>query len=334
MTKRVKSVYPMRIATISANICFSWCKVVLCAGWVALLLTGCQPISQLIAFVTLTPTTTHTPVVTATATGTPTPTVTPTVTNTPSPTPSATPTPTITPTPTAGFGEVRVIGYSAGGRPLEVTYFGNGPLHRMIIAGIHGGMEPNTIELADELIDHLHLHPELIPPDITLYFMRSLNPDGEAVGYVPEGRPNANFVDLNRNWDANWQENPDRSGCWQLLILSTGASPNSEPETQALAAFLLENQVEALLSYHSAGKGLYPGGNPPEENSLELALLLSNISGYPYPPVDAGCQYTGQLIDWAVNHQIVGIDIELPNKWETQFDINLQVMNAFLAWRK
>jgi hypothetical protein len=307
-------------------------RLVFGASLLALSLSACQPLPGLIALVTLTPTVTLTPLPTATLTASATATFTPTPTSTSTFTP--TPTPTITPTPTAAYGEVRVIGYSAGGRPLEVAFFGNGPIHRMMVFGIHGGYEPNTIELADELIAHLGVHPELIPADVTLFLMRSLNPDGEALGYIPEGRANANFVDLNRNWDALWQEKPDRSGCWQGLILSTGASPASEPETQALAAFLFANQVDAVVSYHSAGQGIYAGGQPASDDSIMLAQLLSRVSGYLYPPIDAGCQYTGQLIDWAVNNNIAAVDVELPNKWETQFGINLQVMNAFLAWRR
>lgn len=278
----------------------------------------------------VTPTSAHTPTAslippTSTATTTPTDTPTPTATSIP-------PTPTITSTATPFYGQMRVIGYSAGGRPLEVVFFGNGPVHRMVIAGIHGGMEPNTIELADELIAHLRLHPELVPEEVTLYIMRSLNPDGEAVGYVPEGRPNANYVDLNRNWDAAWEADPNRSGCWQMLELSTGAYPNSEPETQALAAFLLENNVDALIGYHSAGKGIYAGGMPPDQEAVWLAELLSGVSGYPYPAIDAGCVVTGALAHWAVNQGIAAVDIELPNKWQTQFDINLDVLKAFLIW--
>ena len=58
------------------------------------------------------------------------------------------------------------------------------------------------------------------------------------------------------------------------------------------------------------------------------------MSGYLYPPVDAGCVYTGQLIDWAVQQDIVAVDIELPNKWETQLDVNVGILEAFLRWER
>jgi hypothetical protein len=91
-------------------------------------------------------------------------------------------------------------------------------------------------------------------------------------------------------------------------------------------------QIEALISYHSAGQGIYAGGQPPDPDSVRLAEELSAVSGYPYPPIDAGCVYTGQLIDWAVQQGIAAVDIELPNKWETHFEVNLEVLQAFLKW--
>jgi len=81
-----------------------------------------------------------------------TPTTSPTLTFTPSPVPTATPEPTATipPTSTPYFGQSFVIGYSVNGLPLEVYQFGNGPRERMIVAGIHGGYEWNTVALAEE----------------------------------------------------------------------------------------------------------------------------------------------------------------------------------------
>jgi predicted deacylase len=240
-----------------------------------------------------------------------------------------------TSSPTAAYAEKLVIGESVLGFPLEVYRFGNGATARMVVAGIHGGAELNTIALADELIQYLTENPDFIPQNVTLYYLRSLNPDGEMRAQGPEGRANANGVDLNRNWEALWEAEPDLSGCWAYLKLSTGDYPQSEPETQALAAFLLENPIEALISYHSAGQGIYAGGQQPADpDSVRLAQYLSNASGYIYPPIDAGCAYTGQLIDWAAQHGIAAVDVELPNKWETQSEVNLKLLEAFLDWVK
>ncbi len=227
-----------------------------------------------------------------------------------------------------------VIGYSTAGRPLEVFRFGTGEIERMIVAGIHGGYEWNTIALADELIIHLQSHPELIPPDVTLFILRSLNPDGEARARGMNGRANDNGIDLNRNWPSHWQADWPRGGCWKYTPVTAGAGPGSEPETQALMNFLLNGNVDALINYHSAVLGIFPGGQPPDEASLSLADTVATVSTYPYPPIDTGCQFTGQLIDWASDNGMAALDIELTNHRDTDFEQNLAILSMFLAWRR
>ena len=46
--------------------------------------------------------------------------------------------------------------------------YGGCPSRRLIVAGIHGGYEWNTIALADQLMSHLLVHPEIIPTQSTL----------------------------------------------------------------------------------------------------------------------------------------------------------------------
>lgn len=251
------------------------------------------------------------------------------------PTATATPTRTATPsvTPQAYFEGPIVIGTSVSGRPLEVYRFGTGPSKRMIIAGIHGGWEWNTILLADQLITILTGRPDLVPEGVTLYLLRSMNPDGEARGDGVYARANENGVDLNRNFPALWRKDSPRRGCWALLELSPGRTPASEPETLAVMAFLLEAEIEALISYHSAGLGIFPGGQPPDPASVRLAGQVAEVSDYPYPPIDTGCQYTGQLIDWASQQGIASLDIELTNHQDTDLRQNLRIVERFLNWQ-
>ena len=202
----------------------------------------------------------------------------------------------------------------------------------MIVAGIHGGYEWNTVVLADELIAYLEDHPESVPADKSLFILRDLNPDGEARDHGPDGRANANGVDLNRNFPINWERNWRRSGCWQERPISAGNGPASEPETQVLIYFIQSQPFDALISYHSAGLGIFPGGNSPGAASVSLAEVLSAVSEYPYPPVDTGCIYTGQLAVWASAQGIAAVDIELANHHDTDFQVNLAILAAFLDW--
>jgi len=272
----------------------------------------------------------------------------PTLTRTPTATPTLTRTrrPTFTPGPTATPRRAPpiVIGQSVAGRPLEVYQFGTGALGRMIVAGIHGANEYNTIALADELINELTVRPSQVPPEVTLYILRSLNPDGEARGREawlngtpapPFGRANEHRVDLNRNWPSVWQAEWDRTGCWNLLRLNGGHGPGSEPETQALMNFLLvHTEIDALINYHSAALGIFPGGQPPDANSLDLADAVDAVSRYPYPPIDTGCKFSGQLIDWASEQGIAALDIELSNHRDSDLNQNLAILRVLLEWRR
>jgi hypothetical protein len=226
--------------------------------------------------------------------------------------------------------QVSTIGYSVEGRPIEVVRFGEGATVRLIVAGIHGGSESNTTALALELIELLSSKPDAVPQGITLYVLPLLNPDGAARATGPEGRTNARGVDLNRNWPSLWRPEWDRSGCWSLLPTSGGAGPASEPETLSLIQFISAVKVEALISYHSAALGIFAGGQPPNPESLRLAESLAGVSDYPYPPIDTGCTFTGQLIDWAADNGIAAVDIELHNHRDTDLDVNLTILRTFL----
>lgn len=231
---------------------------------------------------------------------------------------------------------IMVIGYSVEGRPLEIYRFGNGARERLIVANIHGGYEFNTADLADELIPYLDEHPEAIPSDITLYILRSLNPDGYARAHDINGRANANGVDLNHNFPYRWKEDWKRDGCWSYLYLTGGTHAASEPETLALISFISTHNFEALISYHSAAMGIFAGGLPPFKPSEDLAKTLSRASRtYQYPPLQTGCEYSGNLTDWASSVKgIPAVDIELRNHRDTDFNINLRVLDAFLAWQR
>jgi len=227
-----------------------------------------------------------------------------------------------------------VIGYSVSGRPLEVYTFGKGPKQRMIVAGIHGGYEWNTIALADELITHINDNPEIIPGDTTLYILRNLNPDGDARDHGYDGRVNDHGVDLNRNFPTNWAAEWDREGCWDYGPTTGGTGPASEPETRVLVSFLLSHKIEALISYHSAALGVFPGGEPWEKNSIKFAEELAEVTDYKFPPLDTGCVFTGTLADYAVERGAVAVDMELSTHVYTDFKRNLKALKVLLDWER
>ncbi len=228
-----------------------------------------------------------------------------------------------------------IIGFSLAARPIEVYTFGAGEKQYLIVAGIHGGYEGNTIALANEMITYINENPDAVSTDVTLYIIRNMNPDAEARDNGVDGRVNNNGVDLNRNFPSdNWTADWDRDGCWIYRPTTGGAYAGSEPETRSVMSFIGSHKIKAMISYHSAALGVFPGGVPWEGPSKRLASALSKVTGYPYPPIDTGCVYTGTLADWAVEHGVgASVDMELSDHKNIDFAQNLKALKVLLNFQ-
>lgn len=225
-----------------------------------------------------------------------------------------------------------LIGYSVESRAIDLYTFGQGETHYLIVAGIHGGYEGNTVDLANQFLVYLNAHPEAIPGGATLYVVPDMNPDAVARGRNADARVNANGVDLNRNFPSlNWVANWDHSNCWNERPTTGGVAPASEPETRAIVNFVLGHRIKALISYHSAALGIFPGGNPWQPASVKLAAMLHAVTGYPYPPLNIGCTYTGTMPDWAVENGVgAAVDMELADHRDTDFSKNLKALQVLV----
>jgi hypothetical protein len=139
---------------------------------------------------------------------------------------------------------------------------------------------------------------------------------------------------LNRNFPTNWAETWERDGCWDYTPTTGGTGPGSEPETRALMNFLQTRKVEVLISYHSAALGVFPGGEPWEKNSIEIAKALADVTDYAFPPIDTGCTFTGTLADYAVELGAVSVDMELATHKYTDFKQNVKALDVLLNWNR
>lgn len=268
-------------------------------------------------------------------------------TSTPAPvstdTPKATPTTTstvpapATPTPS----NPASLGFSTLGHPIEVYSYGSGPIPVILIGGIHGGYEWNTILLAYELIDHFDANPDSLPPQLTVHIIPSANPDGlvrvighagrfsaqEVLGDTFEGRFNGNGVDLNRNWDCDWS--PD--AVWRDIKLDPGTQPFSEVETMLLRDFILETQPAGVVFWHSAYPAVFPGGcEGVHEQSLQLSKIYADSAGYPALETFTSYAVTGDSTNWLAMQNIPSIEVELTNHQDTEFDKNLKGVLSML----
>ncbi len=107
-----------------------------------------------------------------------------------------------------------------------------------------------------------------------------VNSDGGAGGFT-QWKANANGVDLNRNYDAMWEEfvGAGRPASDRYK----GAAPASEPETKALIGITRNNPVVRTISYHTYGQVIYwyfgQTGDLYSETKA-FADEISEITGY------------------------------------------------------
>jgi hypothetical protein len=218
------------------------------------------------------------------------------------------------------------IGETQQSRPLTIYRVGNGDRTLFLLGGQHGGPEANTARLVELLLKHFSANSGEIPPDVSLYFM----PKGNPHGLVNNSRQYASGVDPNRNWDTNdWvQDAYDSNGVFVPGL--GGPRPMSEPETAALAEWLLQVHPEVTISYHSAGGFVSPQGGG---RALELSRLYAEAAKYPLETAAEnrlGYEVTGDLTTWLAGHRMSSIFIELTNTVGPEFQRNLEGVRAVL----
>jgi murein DD-endopeptidase MepM/ murein hydrolase activator NlpD len=287
-------------------------------------------------------TATATPLPTAVATGTapPSPSTAPSqagATAAPSPAATAAAPPTADPTATAGSSRAATpveqeIGTSVQGRPLTAYGLGGGPIKVVLVGDIHGGFEANTYELARQLLAYFEAHPEEVPPEVSLWIVPSLNPDGLETNH----RWNANEVDLNRNADTSldgcagndWS--PDTVGSEGPHPGAGGPYPFSEPEAQAMRDLAADARI--VVFYHSAYGGIFGGGCERHLPTIHLAEVLSEGTGYPIPEGGwTAYPVTGDFSDYLAGQGVAAVTLELTNHDDVEFERNLAGVQAILG---
>ena len=197
----------------------------------------------------------------------------------------------------------RTIGASREGRPIALHELPFPTARLLVFGGIHGD-EPSSVEAVVELAVR-RLTMTAAPPSPTsaearplgpaaadgrLWLLPGLNPDG-----LTAGRKNsAADVDLNRNFPAR---NFDRA---HAPGYDPGPHPLSEPETAALAHFIEEERVDAVVAVHAPFACVNYDG-PAEA----WARAVSTACGWPVRP-QIGYPTPGSLGSW------LGVDLGVP----------------------
>ena len=258
-------------------------------------------------------------------------------------------TPVITPAENLNNLEPRqeMIGASVEGRKIEAYIYGNGEKYLVFVGGIHGGYEWNSVLLAYQFMDYLEKNPVAIPKNLTIAVVPSANPDGvykvigkegrfteEDAKSSPEekapGRFNANKVDLNRNFDCKWKP----EGVWKGNVVSAGTEPFSEPEARALRNFVLKNNPNAVVFWHSQANAVYASECEAGilQETLDIMNAYSKASGYPAVKSFASYEVTGDAEGWLASIGIPAITIELKTHDTVEWDKNLAGIKALFNY--
>lgn len=241
----------------------------------------------------------------------------------------------------------KVIGMSVERREIEAYTYGKGKSHLVFIGGMHGGYEWNSVLLAYKFIDYFNANPKFIPTSMTITVIPSVNPDGvyKVVGKagrfsatdastdketLASGRFNAHGVDLNRNFDCKWKS----KSMWQAKIVSAGTAPFSEPEVKAIRNFVLENNPDAVIFWHSQANAVYASeckdGVLPK--TLDIMNAYSRAAGYPAVKSFDTYEITGDSEGWLASVNIPAITVELKTHETTEWNQNLAGVKALFNY--
>lgn len=193
-------------------------------------------------------------------------------------------------------GKKAVYGKSQAGRNLYAFFVGKrADTVGIIQCAIHG-REYITAYLGLKLIEkagHLKGGAWIIP---------LANPDGVAIcqkGFS-NYKANANGVDLNTNFDANWGRG-ERNRFTKGQANYVGEFAFSEPESVALRDFTLMVMPRFTISYHSKGQEIYFDFGQVGKNyarDKKIATVIAKQTGY---KIVEGLKSAGGYKDWCVD---------------------------------
>jgi hypothetical protein len=241
-----------------------------------------------------------------------------------------------------------VIGLSVEGRKIMAYHYGTGNQELLFIGGIHGGYEWNTVLVANELKKYLAQYPTAIPGNLKVTVIPVLNPDGlnkvvgadtadftkadvsQSESVVVSGRFNANNVDLNRNFDCDWQS----TGKWQNKTVSGGSKVFSEPESLALKNYVEANKPTAVVVWYSAAGGVFASSchNGISSETNAITIRYSSASGYPASEDFDFYEITGDMVNWLAKSNIPAISVLLTNHTDTEWSKNLAGIKALFKY--
>ena len=212
-----------------------------------------------------------------------------------------------------------IVGYSLLSQPIYAAHVGSYEGRQVIVQAAIHAREYVTALLCAELTRYAAARPF----GGGAYFIYNADPDGirlvlDGADFIPcekqrafltsvNGgtdfslyKANANAVDLNVNFDADWGGGAQNRRCPSPESF-IGYYSMSEREVNVLATFTRKISPYATLSYHTKGEVIYYGFPGQNENSLArdeaVAYRLSAVTGYT-PVLTRGS--AGGYKDWCI----------------------------------
>lgn len=241
-----------------------------------------------------------------------------------------------------------LIGKSVENRDIIAYHYGTGTREVLFVGGIHGGYEWNTALVAYQLSDYLKQNPTAVPANLKVTVIPVVNPDGlnKVVGTstgnfsrsdvassqttVVAGRFNANNVDLNRNFDCDWQTN----GKWQNKTVSGGSKAFSEPESLAIKNYIETNKPAGVVVWYSSAGGVYASSchNGVSSETSAITKVYADASGYPAFQDFNFYEITGDMVNWLAKSNIPAISVLLTDHTNTEWGKNQKGAEAIIKY--
>jgi len=230
---------------------------------------------------------------------------------------------------------ITIIGQSVAGRDIAAYTFGTGEVDILLVGGIHGGYEANTVRLAEAVIGEFGGSGYMtIPKNITVHIIPNLNPDGYALPDTAtnfDRRMNTNGVDLNRNFDCRWEA----ESVWRNNAVSGGTGPFSEPEAIALRDYVASTSPQAAIFWHSQASAVYTSECGAGVVTLgdDLMNIYAAAADYRAAGLWTAYPVTGAAEDWLASIGIPALTVELETRdsieWQRNWAAVQETMNLF-----
>jgi len=195
------------------------------------------------------------------------------------------------------------IGKSVCGRNIYCLYVDSKKNSSIIYNAAHHGMEWITSWVLMSFVEEICAGGHTGLP---LHFIPMVNPDGVEIALAGKHwQTNANGVDINHNYPANWQAIKSAPAFSRF----GGFSHSTEPETIAMMEYTRKINPSRVLALHSQGEEIYWDFNG--KGDREYAATMARLCGYKVAKPETLASFGGYK-DWFIDEfERCGYTIEI-----------------------